>query len=504
MSLRPEERRRRDIPDKVLAFYIRLSSEDRDLKTNALKNESNSVFNQRRLLQDYYDTHESLHGYEVIVFCDDGVTGTHFDRPKFDELIEMARNQEIHCIMVKDLSRFGRNFLEMGNYLELILPLYGVRFISINDAFDSDDYLGVTGGLELALRNLINNMYSRDLSTKVRSAFRTRNLRGEYWGGNGFYGYQVHPHNKKSLIVDEQVRDIIVMIFESCVAGMTTSEVAQMLNDMGIPSPLEHKRRNGGFYNGVVKEETGIWLKGAVRKILTDERYTGKMITNTRETEEVGKPKMRSLPRDQWIIVPGTHEAIISEELFRAAQNALQGRIRNVNKNTAGNENSSSPAKQPELDSSNSGSASSGQSSSSTGTQPTATSTPKPTENVSSGSSNTATATSTPVPTATPTPVPTATPTPEPTATPTPKPVWGWKNAKGTIKTTYDSAANGSNIPIEIPNMPVSGETCDGKLTGYGKVTDATEEAVWNYLDNKFGEDFCGVGHLKVVDGSVH
>ena len=102
-----------------------------------MKNESNSVFNQRRLLQDYYDTHESLHGYKVIVFCDDGVTGTHFDRPKFDELIEMARNQEIHCIMVKDLSRFGRNFLEMGNYLELILPLYGVRFISINDAFDS-------------------------------------------------------------------------------------------------------------------------------------------------------------------------------------------------------------------------------------------------------------------------------------------------------------------------------------------------------------------------------
>lgn len=143
--------------------------------------------------------------------------------------------------------------------------------------------------------------------------------------------------NKKRLIVDEQVRDIIVMIFESCVAGMTTSEIAQMLNDMGIPSPLEHKRRNGGFYNGVVKEETGIWLKGAVRKILTDERYTGKMITNTRETEEVGKPKMRSLPRDQWIIVPGTHEAIISEELFRTAQNALQGRIRNVNKNTAGN-----------------------------------------------------------------------------------------------------------------------------------------------------------------------
>lgn len=152
----------------------------------------------------------------------------------------------------------------------------------------------------------------------------------------------------------------------------------------------------------------------------------------------------------------------------------------------------------------------------------TNTPTPKPTNNndnssggsssISSGSETAVSTTATPVPTATPTPVPTATPTPEPTPeptstpkpTPTPKPVWGWANAKGTIKTTYDSATNGSNIPIEIPNMPVRGETCDGELTGYGKSTDATEEAVWNYLDNKFGEDFCGVGHLKVVDGSVH
>lgn len=150
----------------------------------------------------------------------------------------------------------------------------------------------------------------------------------------------------------------------------------------------------------------------------------------------------------------------------------------------------------------------------------TNTPTPRPTNNndnssggsssISSGSETAVSTTATPVPTVPPTPDPTATPTPEPTATPspaptaTPKPVWGWTNAKGTIRTTYDSATNGSNIPIDIPNMPVSGETCDGELTGYGKSTDATEEAVWNYLDNKFGEDFCGVGHLKVVDGSVH
>ena len=196
--------------------------------------------------------------------------------------------------------------------------------------------------------------------------------------------------------------------------------------------------------------------------------------------------------------------------------------VKNTDTNNADKSGNDEPSstKQTEQGSNNSGSESNSQSSGSGSAdmQPTATPTPKPADNsssgsnsgVSSGSGNSATATSTPAPTATPTPVPTATPTPEPTATPTPeptptpKPVWGWANAKGTIKTTYDSATNGSNIPIEIPNMPVSGETCNGELTGYGKSTDATEDAVWEYLDNKFGEDFCGVGHLKVVDGSVH
>jgi hypothetical protein len=213
-----------------------------------------------------------------------------------------------------------------------------------------------------------------------------------------------------------------------------------------------------------------------------------------------------------------TGDATESSSLISQAETSVtEKNIEENNADASGNESSSSNKQtEPNSSNSNTGSDSQNGGSSSAGTQPTATPTPKPTESAGSSGSNSgsssASATSTPVPTATPTPVPTATPTPEPTPeptstpkpTPTPKPVWGWANAKGTIKTTYDSATNGSNIPIEIPNMPVSGETCDGELTGYGKSTDATEEAVWNYLDNKFGEDFCGVGHLKVVDGSVH
>ena len=159
---------------------------------------------------------------------------------------------------------------------------------------------------------------------------------------------------------------------------------------------------------------------------------------------------------------------------------------------TSGQKNAPTDTPKPTIDS-GSGSSSSNNSGNSN---------PKPTEATAAPTETTAKPTDPPTPT--PEPTPTSEPTSEPKPTPTPKPVWGWAKAKGTIRTTYDSATNGSNIPIEIPNMPVSGETCDGELTGYGKTTDATEEAVWNYLDNKFGEDFCGVGHLKVVDGSVH
>lgn len=168
--------------NKTLAFYIRLSAEDADLKSSG-KAESNSVTNQRKLLRDYYEQHTELCEYEVVEFCDDGYTGTNFDRPQFMLMMEQIRRREIQAIMVKDLSRFGRDYLEVGAYLELILPLFGTRFISANDNFDSDNFIGTTGGLELALRNLINGLYSRDLSVKVRSANKTRSRRGEYWGG---------------------------------------------------------------------------------------------------------------------------------------------------------------------------------------------------------------------------------------------------------------------------------------------------------------------------------
>ena len=168
---------------KVIATYIRLSVEDGDL-TGGSKVESNSVVNQRMLLSEFIQSREDLKGCRVVEFCDDGYTGTNFERPGFQEMMVQVKLKQIDCIVVKDLSRFGREYLDVSSYLELILPVFDIRFISVNDGFDSNDYVGTTGGMELAFRNLINGMYSRDISMKVKSARKTRERRGEYMGGD--------------------------------------------------------------------------------------------------------------------------------------------------------------------------------------------------------------------------------------------------------------------------------------------------------------------------------
>ena len=322
-------------PTKIIAFYLRLSDEDKDLRTNEKKSESNSISNQRKLLQEYYDTHSQLSGYSIAEFCDDGYSGTNFDRPQFMRMMELVRAGEVACILVKDLSRFGREYLEVGAYLELILPIFRTRFISVNDNFDSDDYAGTTGGFELALRNLINGLYSQDISIKIKSANRVRNKQGKYWGGCGFYGYNVDPKDKHRLVVDENVRPIITRIFTECADGITMAETARRLNEEGVPSPLAYKMKNGGFYNGRVIGEP-IWLRSTIRRILSDERYTGKMVCGTREAVGLGSRQTHALPRDQWIIADDTHEAIISEELFQKAADSKKRRIRTINANTAG------------------------------------------------------------------------------------------------------------------------------------------------------------------------
>lgn len=162
----------------LLARYIRLSREDEK------ESESNSIANQRELLKNFVESSPDLSQYEAVEFCDDGYSGTNFDRPGVIALLEEVRAGNIRCILVKDLSRFGRNYIEVGDYLEQIFPFLGVRFISVNDRFDSSDFEGTTGGLDVGFRNLIYALYSKDLSQKVRSAKKTRMEKGEFIGSH--------------------------------------------------------------------------------------------------------------------------------------------------------------------------------------------------------------------------------------------------------------------------------------------------------------------------------
>ena len=174
--------------DYTIGIYIRLSMADEDTGTGS-KAESDSIGNQRMLINRYLDNHPTLSKYPRLEFADDGYTGTNFHRPQFSAMMEKVRHGEINLICVKDFSRFSRDYIETGNYLECTFPFMGVRFISINDGYDSDDYKGTTGGLEVVMRSIIYAAYSKDLSVKTTTAKIQMMKQGKYVGGYAPYGF---------------------------------------------------------------------------------------------------------------------------------------------------------------------------------------------------------------------------------------------------------------------------------------------------------------------------
>ena len=193
------------------------------------------------------------------VYIDDGFSGTNFQRPAFQRMMDDAKHGKIGCIIVKDFSRFGRDHLETGNYLERIFPLLGIRFISVNDQFDSEDCMGMTGGMSVALKNIINSMYSRDLSKKVRSAMGTRAARGEYMGALVPYGYLKNPENMHQLIPDEEATEVVRMIFTMAAEGKKKPEIARFLNERGTPTCMEHFQAIGLKRKSHREKEKKLW-----------------------------------------------------------------------------------------------------------------------------------------------------------------------------------------------------------------------------------------------------
>ena len=305
------------------AIYLRISSEDVDLKTGE-KDESESISNQRRLLRDYVSAHADLSGSEILEFCDDGWSGTNFERPAIKELLEQVKRGKINCIVVKDLSRFGRNYKETGNYLERIFPFLGVRFIAVNDGFDTLTAERGADGYLVPLKNLINEVYSKDISKKSGSALATKQKNGDFIGAWAPYGYRKCADDPHKLEPDEATAPIVRQIFQWRVDGMSVTRIAKKLNDSGIPSPSAY------LYNtGVCKTEKyngAIWHIQAVKIILTRQVYIGHMVQGTKRQSFYEKRRQYKKPQEEWVIVENTHEPIIDRDTFEKVQEIMRQR----------------------------------------------------------------------------------------------------------------------------------------------------------------------------------
>ena len=301
------------------AAYCRLSREDGD------KLESDSIVNQQRIVEDFCRARPEFR--LVASFADDGATGTNFDREQFRRMLAGIEAGEIDCVIVKDLSRFGRDYIDMGYYLERYFPEKGVRFIAVNDNVDSRN--GPYDML-LPLKNVFNTQYARDISGKVRSAFKAKQRRGEFCGAFAAYGYCKDPENKNRLVVDPVAAEVVRRVFRMAADGVGQVKIAKALNDDAVPCPSEYKRLMGMKYNnGRRLRETCYWTYSTVHKMLRSELYLGNMAAN-RSVRAAMHGKAKAADRSEWIVVEGTHEPIVSRELWDAVQAVIAKNARSV------------------------------------------------------------------------------------------------------------------------------------------------------------------------------
>ena len=269
------------------------------------------------MLERYIDARPYLQLADI--FADNGFTGTDFERPEWQRLMEAVQQRKINCIIVKDLSRLGRNYIETGEFLEKICPFFGIRFIAVNDNFDTDT-AEANGQLSVSLSNIINDYYAKDISRKVTSALRSKMEKGEYIGSWEKYGYVKSPENKNQLIVNPETAPVVRMIYQWRSEGMSYMGINKKLNDMGIPSPGQYKADRGIVTNNNQKPRKILWNKHMVTDILKDITYLGHLAQRkTTQCLYAGIPFSRTEERD-WILVENTHEAIIEPELFEMVQ----------------------------------------------------------------------------------------------------------------------------------------------------------------------------------------
>ena len=297
--------------------YVRLSREDGD------KEESNSVTGQKDLIRDYLSQHSELR--ECAMKVDDGFTGSNFQRPAFQEMMADVKAGKINCIVVKDLSRFGREYLDAGEYIERIFPFLGVRFIAINDNYDSLNGKTESDELIIPFKNLINEAYCRDTSIKTRSQLEVKRRRGDFIGAFAVFGYQKNPDDHHKLIVDDYAAGVVRDVFRWKLEGVSVLDIADRLTEAGIPTPMDYKRTQGMRYTTSfrVKAES-VWSANMVLRILKNPVYTGVLEQGKVTTPSYKVKRLVNKPREEWAVVEDCHEAIIRRDDFELIQKVLK------------------------------------------------------------------------------------------------------------------------------------------------------------------------------------
>ena len=292
------------------AEYLRLSKEDLG------RNDESSSIQSQRLIIEAFARHNNLK--IACEYVDDGYSGGNFDRPAFARMIEDIESGKINCVITKDLSRLGREMYKTGNYIEQYFLEHDVRYIAINDSYDSN-----IGDSMLGLRLGVNDLYLRDVSKKVRSSFRIKQERGEYIGSFPCYGYIKDPEDKHKLIIDPEASKIVKLIYELCLEGLGVTRICRKLTEDKIPIPIVYKKEPRGL---AVTENDGygIWKNSTVRNILKSQMYIGNMVQHTHEKISYRGKKCKHLNEKDFIVVENTHEPIISKEDFEQVQEILK------------------------------------------------------------------------------------------------------------------------------------------------------------------------------------
>ena len=312
-----------------VAMYLRLSQDD-EKYDKGFKVESNSISNQRLQLKDFIDKNEDMELIEEYV--DDGYSGINFERPAFKKMMEDVITGNINCIIVKDLSRFGRDYIDSGRYLQKVFPSLDIRFIALNDNYDSYTASETEKNLVIPFKSFINDNYCRDTSAKVRSVCKIKRKQGQFISNYAPYGYEKDKEDKHKIVIDKEAEYVVQKIFSMKLEGYSSYSIAKHLNDNGILSPMEHKRAMGIRYKtGFSTKAVTKWDTPAVNRILTNEVYIGTLQQGKREKINYKLDKVVSKDRSDWIEIEDNHEAIIDIQDFEIVQKLLKCDIKAKN-----------------------------------------------------------------------------------------------------------------------------------------------------------------------------